>query len=59
MDSWNLRWERTAWPGIYVCGDNCRVRVRLIDARSGRLREVNRILVHVPLTAGALAASPW
>jgi hypothetical protein len=36
MGSWNLRWERTAWPGIYVCGDNCRVRVRLIPAAKKR-----------------------
>lgn len=49
MASWNLRWERTAWPGIYTCGDHCRVRVRVIDPRSGRLREVNRILRDVPL----------
>jgi hypothetical protein len=49
MGSWNLRWERTAWPGIYVCGDHCRVRARVVDPRSGRLREVNRILRDTPL----------
>jgi hypothetical protein len=41
----------TAWPGIYVCGEDCRVRVRVIDARSGRLRESNRILRNVSLDA--------
>lgn len=31
MASWNARWERSAWPGIYTCGGDCRVRARVID----------------------------
>lgn len=47
METWNSGWQRTQWPGIYVCGDAVRIRARVVDPRSGRLREVNRILNHV------------
>jgi hypothetical protein len=44
MRNWNLGWERTQWPGVYVRGDACRIRARVVDPRSGRLREANRIV---------------
>jgi integrase len=44
MRNWNLGWERTQWTGVYVRGDACRIRARVVDPRSGRLREANRIL---------------
>ena len=34
----SLIWERAAWPGIYVCRDQYRIRVRAIDPSSGRLQ---------------------
>ena len=30
--------------GLYVCVNHCRIRVRVVDRRSGRLREMNRIV---------------
>jgi hypothetical protein len=49
MRNWNLGWKRTQWPGVYVRGDACRIRARVVAPRSGRLREANRILRDVPL----------
>jgi integrase len=46
-----LSWGRTRWPGIYVCGDQYRIRVRAIDPRSGRLREVDRVVRSISLDA--------
>jgi integrase len=43
MSSWNTNWLRTEQAGIYKSGDAWRVRVRLRDPRSGRLRETNKI----------------
>jgi hypothetical protein len=47
MKTWNSGWQRTQWPGVYACGDAVRIRVRVVDPRSGRMREVDRILSHV------------
>ena len=44
MRNWNVGWERTQWPGVYVRGGDCRIRARVVDPKSGRLREANRIL---------------
>lgn len=44
MASWNSEWRRTSSPGVYVCGETYRVRVRVTDPRSGRRREANRIV---------------
>lgn len=43
MPSWNSGWQRTSSPGIYSSGARMRVRVRIIDPRTGRPSESNRI----------------
>jgi hypothetical protein len=53
MPSWSTNWARTEHPGIYAAENAHRVRVRLLDPRSGRLREANRVFVGLtPAEAG-------
>jgi hypothetical protein len=47
LKTWSSGWQRTHLPGVYVCGDAVRIRVRVVDPHSGRMREINRILNHV------------
>jgi integrase len=47
MSSWNSGWERTGSPGTYASGTSLRIRVRMVDPRTGHLRERNRILTGV------------
>jgi integrase len=47
MKTWNSGWQQTQWRGVYVSGDAVRIRARVVDPRSGRMREVNRILSHL------------
>ena len=49
MSSWNSGWRRTTSPGIYSSGTALRIRVRLLDPRTGRHRERNRIVEGVPI----------
>jgi len=49
MANLNMGWQRTSLPGIYSSGRSCRIRVRVADTRTGRLRERNRIVREVRL----------
>lgn len=49
--SWNKDTAPTRFPGIWKTGTGYRVRVRAVDARTGKLKEANRLYEGIDLVA--------